>query len=103
MGVMRELYKHAKASPPSSPHHTPRHTAHVYVHVYVHLRQASSEYFQRQHVPQAVSKLLPNVKLIASLRDPTDAFISKWLQTISSDSKRVEEFETKSGACEARK
>ena len=59
--------------------------------------KASAEYFQKQHVPAAISSMLPDVRLIVSLRNPTDAFISKWLQTIKSDEKRVRDFETKTG------
>ena len=59
--------------------------------------QASAEYFQKPHVPKSMNKFLPELKLIASLRNPTDAFISKWLQTIKSDPQRVSEFERTTG------
>eukprot|EP00750_Incisomonas_marina_P014593 INCI17692.2.p1 GENE.INCI17692.2~~INCI17692.2.p1 ORF type:complete len:540 (-),score=75.69 INCI17692.2:187-1806(-) len=59
--------------------------------------EASAEYFQKPHVPKSMNKFLPELKLIASLRNPTDAFISKWLQTIKSDPQRVSEFERTTG------
>ena len=64
---------------------------------FIAVLKASAEYFQKLHVPKAISQMLPEVKIIASLRNPTDAFISKWLQVIKSDPKRVQAFEDKTG------
>ena len=63
----------------------------------VSLLQASGELFQKKNVPRSINKMLPDAKLMASLRNPVDAFVSKWLQTIKSDPTRVAKFEAETG------